>query len=609
MIALVYPFLKLPRRFSFFDYQVPNGFSVKAGDLVRITFRGRSCYGLVQGIKATSGEKKLSSLDAVETPSWCTRKDIERFEMIADSLAQAVPSLLHALESPFADALPPKMVTATQAKKSVSKSDAEEVGKLLGIIEKTAKDPTALFADKETGATLAHVLRKKIKGQMLVLLARERDAELIAKTVSFGDKTAMMHGKTPPKERARIAKAWRIGNISTLITTKSGSLIPAKKIDCILVLDAGLDDHLNLRRNPRIDARESAKLLANQHGAKLIFLDNLPRLEEIRSVETLSTFLPSTSPPLVLSLKDKLEYTGDPLITETLLEEVKKALQSQKKVLLFLNRKGVAKRLQCSACGHLPLCGTCGNTPTVRLDDLVCDRCGTEMWIPKNCPHCGKPKIGLKGIGGAKIEDILKSKFPDSSIGRIEKGSLMNTASDIIIATEYFFSSYLPLFAPQEYGLVVDLAADVGLHGSDFRASENTARKIHRLIDFGKRQRADVIIQTWLPDTVKPMLDLPRFIKDELAQREKYRLPPYATRVVLEKAKLEDLPEELKSLFVERHEILETRFPLPPTSSILTTSSTPHPAPSIPPLTALPDSIKIQHDGPYVNHDRTPQSK
>ncbi len=596
MIALVYPFLKLPRRFSFFDYQIPESFSVKAGDLVRITFRGRSSYGLVQGTKDVSGEKKLSSLDGIEIPSWCTSQDIERFETIAHSLVQSVPSLLHALESPFADALPVRIISASEARKSVSKSDAEEVGRLLGMIEETEKEPIALFADKETGATLAHVLRKKTKGQMLVLVARERDAELIAKTVSFGEKTAMLHGKTPPKERARIAKAWRTGNISTLIATKSGSLIPGKKIDCILVLDAGLDDHLNLRRNPRIDSREAVKLLASQHGAKLIFLDNLPRLEEIADSLPLPT--PSTpSYPLILSLRDRLEYTGDPLITETLLEEVKKALQSQKKVLLFLNRKGVAKRLQCSACGHLPLCGTCGNTPTVRLDDLVCDRCGTEMWIPKNCPHCGKPKIGLKGIGGAKIEDILKSKFPETSIGRIEKGSSTNTGGDIVIATEYFFSSYLPLFAPQEYGLVVDLAADVGLHGSDFRASENTARKIHRLLNFGKRQHADVIIQTWLPDTLKPMFDLPRFIKDELAQREKYRLPPYATRIVLEKAKPDDLSKELQSLFTERHEIFEARLPITPST------------PSYPFLTSLPDSIKIQHDGPYVNHDRTPQSK
>jgi primosomal protein N' len=593
VIARVYPFLKLPRRFSFFDYAIPEGMSVAPGDLVRITFRGRFAVGLVKGLTNTSEAKKLSSVESIAVKSWCTGGDIERFETVSDSLAQGVPSLLYLFGSPFNDRTQITFAPAASSLKSVSKKDVEEATRLLAQIDESHGEYATLFGDKEMGAMLAHLLRKKTKGQLLILLARERDAELLLKTMPLGDKAVMLHGKTPEKERARIMDGWRRGEVMTLVTTKLGSLLPAKELETILVLDAGLDDHLNLRRNPRFDAREAVKLLAKQHSAKLIFIDNFPRLEECLDGFGDAKPLPEAE-PLLISLRDRTEYTKDPLITETLIEEIKRALQSQKKVLLFLNRKGVAKRLQCSACGHLPLCGNCGNSPTVRLDDLICDRCGTEMWIPELCPHCGKPKIGLKGVGGTKIEDILRAQFPDAVIGRIEKGSPKNDTANILIATEYFFSSVLPLFAEKSFGLIADLAADVGLHGSDFRAGENTLRKVQRFLYFGKRQGAKVIIQTWLPDTVRPMLNLEKWITDELALRKKYRLPPYATRVVLPEATYSDLPETYQPYFTQRKEELEARVDLPYTP---------------PSFTDLSDAIKLVYDGPYVKHGSPPQSE
>ncbi len=347
-----------------------------------------------------------------------------------------------------------------------------------------------------------------------------------------------------------------------------------------------------------------------QHGARLVFVDSLPRFEELVDTEILTpqtNNLPSDVPddvlidrdleesltkPLIVNLKNKLEYSGDPFLTETLQECIKNALQSQKKVLLFLNRKGVAKRLQCSDCGHLPQCGSCGNLPTVRLDDLVCDRCGMEMWIPKNCPSCGKPKIALKGIGGAKVASLLQENFPEHTVQRVEKGSVGNLDADILVVTEYFFSSCISLFEGKRFGLIADLGADIHLNGSGFRGAEMTARKLYRLIQYAERQKAECIIQTWLPDIVEPMLNLQAFVKTELALRKEYELPPYTTRITLEGLPLTDLPEDLVPLFTSRKNLLEFK------------TNTQNPTP--PNFLSISDKAKIIHDGPYVNFESTP---
>ncbi len=577
MIAEVYPILKLPRKCSYFDYDLRFDLPVNAGDLVRVPFKGHEVLGVVKAVKETSEAKKLIRVNSVAKPNYLTVADITRYEQIAEHLVQSVSSLLHTVfPTIFADGRAP--VVKTTKSSHIGALDIPVLERCLSEI--TLNRALAIAGSSDLGLALAHVLRRKRSGQMLILLPRERDAELLASYLKLGDSTSLLHGHTGLKERARIIEAWRIGELETMIGTRNVSLLPVKQLSTLLVLESGNTEHLNERRNPRFDAREAAKLLARQHGANFIAFDNLPRLEEIVSMPLMSV-ADQTDDTVVVNLGSSDELTAEPLLSDSVLTGIDVALHSQKRVLLFLNRKGVAKRLQCGKCGHIPICGSCGHVPTVRHDDLVCANCQTEMWIPAQCPSCNQPKLALRGIGGAKLVTTLQKLFPQHSIGRIEKDALENPTADIVVATEYFFSSYLEPFAAKRFGLVADLAADIALHASDFRGAEETARKLHRLINFAKRQGAQVLIQTWLPGVVRPMLDLKSFTEAELKIRHRYQLPPFSHRFVLQDAKLEELPPLLQSQAIERADKLE-----------LTT--TPEQ------LKALPDSIKIQYDGSYV---------
>ena len=527
---------KLPRRFSYFDYSLPENNALSSGDLVRITLKGRSLLGIIRGLKKTSEAPAVRQIDSLVTARFITRKDIERYERIAEVLGQSVSNLLSATFAESYDSLPPQYISPTQ----VPNFPTALLPFVSAHLQRVTKGSSLAIAEGiEVSYGLLQALRRRMSKQMLVLVPRERDVELVARRIQFGDKAAMLTGQTNKRERARIIEAWRRGELRTLVGTRQAALLPASELEVAVVLEAGNEEHLNERRNPRFDAREALKLLVAQHRATVLWLDPLPRLEEV--VEGFE-YTPTGDEQLkVISLQAKEERTAEPLLTETVIEEIKKALQSQKRVLLYLNRKGVAKRLQCAACGHIPLCGTCGQVPTVRQNDLVCAHCQTEMWIPEKCPSCGKPKIALRGVGGAKVEESLKKLFPQISLGHVEKGEVQNSQAQVILATEYFFTSLAEPFMPRDFGLVVDLMTDIGLHASDFRAPEITMRKMQRLRHFARYQGAQIIFQTWLPDVITGMLELKQWVAHELALRKQYQLPPYRTRYVVDGQEIERL--------------------------------------------------------------------
>lgn len=526
MFAQVYVIARLPRGLSFFDYAIPNGLQVQVGDLVSLPFKGQEVRGLVRELSTESSVKTARPISAVLTKDFFTKNDFVRFERIAVRLEQSPSSLLFAA---FGRAPKPGELPGIKAseKPSVGRELVADVRRYL--LELNNKTELAVADNFEAGLVMAKALRAKTNKQMLVLVPQERSVDLVARYVNFPGSVATMHGKTPERVRGAIVEAWADGKLRTLIATRQAALLPAKELGVAVVLQSGNEEHLSARRNPRFDAREALRLLAADHQASIVWLDDLPRLEEARQ----GLVLPERriAEVQIVNMAAKEEKNAHPHLSESLLEQIKKALQSQKKVLLCFNRKGVAKRLQCSDCGHLPLCGNCGHPPVLRQSDLVCPACGTEMWYPKQCPACGGKKLKLKGLGKANIALGLRKLFPGIALGEIEKGKPKDTQARIIVATDYFFTSVLQPFAAKEFALVADLAADLSLFADDYRSQEKAARKFLRLRNFGAAQGAVTMVQTWLPEVFGPMNHPTNFIQTELATRQRYGLPPFASRL------------------------------------------------------------------------------
>lgn len=521
MIAEIYPITRLPRRFGFFDYTVPEGLDVHIGDVVRAPLRGRRILGVVRRTKGTSTFKKLSSLDEIMASQLFDRGDVLRIETIARAIFQSPSSVFDAALhgwKPMQGKLEQRVGTMTR--QSLSKTDVASIQAAL----KQSQETVSLQLSKEAEIALAQIMRKKIDGQILIVCPNERQAELMLEYAAT-QPSAILHGKTRGLERRAIIDAWRNGKIKMLFGTRQSVLLPAKKLELVIVTDSGSEDYGMLDRNPRIDSRTATYLLAKQYNARLIFTGSFPRLEELHE-STIASFTDFIKPSVVI-LGAQEEATGIPFLTETL---AKKIETNKRRTLILYNKKGIAQRLQCSKCGHIPLCGTCSAIPQIRLSDLVCGVCKTEMWIPKKCPSCGFETLRQKGIGNQSLARSFAKRFPGKTVAIVDKEHPSNHTADILIVTEFYFANFWVPFLRPEFGVIADVAFDLSFTGDDFRSAEKSAYRLYRLLSFSQQQRSECVIQTWLPEMVRGMLKPEDWLKNELNTRKTYKLPPYEPR-------------------------------------------------------------------------------
>ncbi|MBU4315554.1 hypothetical protein KJ673_04105, partial [Patescibacteria group bacterium] len=459
----------------------------------------------------------ISQVISITKKNCLEEADIKRLELIARNLVQSPSSiLLTALNG-----LQSNITTASFYKNNLTGSiDKQTVEKIKQVISKLSDQDISFETSLEGAITAVRMICANRGNQVLILVPRQRDTEIFSSFLST--KHALLHGHTKTAQRKWILNSWKNGSLKILIGTKQASLLPANKIDKIVIFDPDSIDHCNYSRNPRFDARLCAKLLAKQHNAKILFIGPLSCVgqSEIRSISDQSI------KPSLIDLKDADEKTQTLFISHSLQNAIQDSLQNSKSVLLSYNAKGVAKRIQCKSCAHIPLCGTCGAQPYVRINDLVCPICQTEMWIPQVCPACGKKTLSSRGIGNKRIAHDLAKLFPQAKIGIIDKEHQKNIEADIILATEYYFQSVYWPFPTKRFGLVAEIMADKTF-GNDYASATTTAQRLHRLIKLASAHKAQCLIQTWSKELIKPMLDGQKFIGSERLVRSKYQLPPF----------------------------------------------------------------------------------
>ena len=81
---------------------------------------------------------------------------------------------------------------------------------------------------------------------------------------------------------------------------------------------------------------------------------------------------------------------------------------------MFLNRRGYAPTLLCTACGWTAPCRDCDARLTVHrgAQRLRCHHCGAEAPLPARCPQCGFA-VKPVGQGTERIEEKLAETVPE----------------------------------------------------------------------------------------------------------------------------------------------------------------------------------------------------
>ena len=231
------------------------------------------------------------------------------------------------------------------------------------------------------------------------------------------------------------------------------------------------------------------------------------------------------------------------------LHAMRRHLDARGQVLVFINRRGYAPTLLCTACGWIAPCSQCDARLTVHraAGQLHCHYCGATESLPERCLRCGH---GVKpvGQGTERVEETLRQLFPQEALLRLDRDTAANPAALETLMRAVLSGEARILVGTQivtkghhfpGISLVIVLNADQGLFSTDFRAAERLAQTIVQVAGRAGREhaRGEVLIQTEYPE--HPLLGsllsagYEGFAASALGEREAAQWPPFGRLALL----------------------------------------------------------------------------
>ncbi|MDD4663727.1 MAG: hypothetical protein PHD83_03555 [Caldisericia bacterium] len=263
---------------------------------------------------------------------------------------------------------------------------------------------------------------------------------------------------------------------------------------------------------------------------------------------------------IIRSMNQEIRKHGFHLIPFTLQEEMDRAFQSGKKIVLLLNRKGYANILLCQHCSSLVLCPKCESPMTLFSDKktIRCKNCGYQSEFSPVCSQCGKSAIKLSSFGTEKLEEEARRRFPYMHTIRIDRNQVPPTEEDLeqshlIIGTtltlnrvcwdDIDFCCILGIDARMNYPVYHNQVDIFYLFSqlSEKLATSTEDRK--KILVFSFTPMAEIF--QWLTPSRFPL-----FFSSELKVRSELQYPPFTHLLEwrIQSKEVADLQAELNSL-------------------------------------------------------------
>ena len=371
------------------------------------------------------------------------------------------------------------------------------------------------------------------------------DAELVS-----------LHSGLADGERTQNWLRAQSGSARIVLGTRLAVFTPLPQL-ALIIVDEEHDASFKQQDGLRYSARDVAIFSANQSGVPIVLGSATPSLESYYNAQSgryqllqlTARALAAAKLPTMhcINTSNAVLHHG---ISEPLLAALEQRLQRGEQSLVFINRRGYAPVLMCTACGWLSGCSHCAGKLVLHLQDrlLRCHHCGQQQRVPHACPSCGNTDLQPVGIGTQRVESALQERFPQARIMRVDRDSTRNKgawnamrrqihdeAVDILVGTQMLAKGHdFPNLT-----LVCVLNPDSALYSSDFRASEKLFAQLAQVA--GRAGRADkpgeVLIQTAFPD--HPLFralrdhDYAAWARILLAERQSAGFPPFVYQAML----------------------------------------------------------------------------
>lgn len=372
----------------------------------------------------------------------------------------------------------------------------------------------------------------------------------------FGNRLGIYHSKYSDAERVEIWKKQMGKNpYDVILGARSAVFLPFQKLGLVIIDEEHETSFKQQDPAPRYHARSAAIMLAQMYGAKTLLGTATPSMESYYNalqgkyglVELTTRYknieLPEIEIVDIKDLRHRKIMRGEPFSPQ-LIKAMREALDDNKQIILFQNRRGYSQLVECKTCGWVPHCVNCDVALTYHksLSMLTCHYCGYTYPIPMECPSCENKDLKGKGYGTEKIEDEIQMLFPDARVARMDLDTTRTRNAYDRIISDFSSGKTNVLIGTQmvSKGLDFDrvsvvgiLDADTMLNYPDFRAFEHAFMMMSQVSGRAGRKggRGKVFLQT--RNAQLPILsqvvnnDFGTFFREQLEERQMFHYPPF----------------------------------------------------------------------------------
>jgi primosomal protein N' (replication factor Y) len=528
---------------------------LERGTIVFIPIRGRGMHALVLESDLVSTKKTdirqasfgLKKITASHEHTLCAPLFIKTIMRIAKETV-SLPG--HVLAS-----LVPKIILEGSLKINPESKKRKEKRDRLTVEVIQAED-------QERFATYRSVVRESFSRSesVFIIIPSALVAELLRDSLLRGIKEYIFvfHGK---EKKSVFRDNWQkaVYEPHPVVILGTSQILALFRSDLgTIILDRESSSNYYTRSRPYLDIRTMALMYAEELQARIIFGDLSLRTETVyerernhyQSLGAVKYRLLADNEMEVIDMRpyNKKEL-GFRAISEKLQGEIEESISRGGHVALFSLRRGFAPHTVCDDCGNALTCTHCNSPLTLTKDKnkealFTCRLCNQISSAETTCSYCGSWKLTALGVGIERAAKEIKTFFPETPLFRLDSDStpsqkealhtintFLKTPGAILLGTEMIF-----FYLRQKVTMSAVITADALLAMPNFRADERLFSILLRLRLLAKEK---TFIQTRLPES--PLFeylrfgDLLSFYREELINRKRYNLPPFARLITVGK--------------------------------------------------------------------------